>query len=140
MNLLVVEDDNNLAKSLAQGFREAGFEVTSAGTLGAAKAQLREQPVNVVVLDLGLPDGDGLDLLRLLKSMDPSVPVIITSARGELDQRVHGLEGGADDYLVKPYAFVELLTRVRVLIRRSQPRNPEIWRVGDLEVDRYPGR
>jgi two-component system, OmpR family, copper resistance phosphate regulon response regulator CusR len=140
MKLLLVEDDANLGKSLAQGFSESGFSVLCATTLKSAKTILASEPVQIVVLDLGLPDGSGQDLLQTLKMTFPATPVIITTARGELDDRLRGLQGGADDYLVKPYAFVELLARVRNLLRRSQPRSPEVWRVGDLEVDTVPRR
>lgn len=89
----------------------------------------------MVILDLGLPDGEGLDLIKVLHERSPEVPIIITTARGDLDQRVQGLEIGADDYLVKPLAFAELLARVKALLRRSRLRPPETWRVGDLEID-----
>jgi DNA-binding response OmpR family regulator len=135
MKLLLVEDDQNLGRSLAQGFTEAGFLVMFAQTLNAAKALLAKERVDIAVLDLGLPDGEGLDLLGALKGSVPETPLIITTARGELNDRLRGLQGGADDYLVKPYAFAELLARVQNLLRRSQPRTQEIWRVGELEVD-----
>ncbi|HOW64201.1 MAG TPA: response regulator transcription factor [Candidatus Paceibacterota bacterium] len=134
MKLLVVEDDVSLAKNLIQGFAESGFEVVHASTVAIAKKRL-EEPVDLVVLDLGLPDGDGLDLIQVLRERAPEAPMIITTARGELDHRLRGLEGGADDYLVKPYAFVELLARVRALLRRTQQRGSGTWRVGDLEID-----
>jgi DNA-binding response OmpR family regulator len=135
MKLLLVEDDVNLAKSLEQGFQENGFEVVRVGTLAAARKRLEEGGVDLVVLDLGLPDGDGLELVRALEGGPTAIPVIITTARGELDHRLRGLEGGADDYLVKPYAFAELWARVRALLRRAQPRSTGTWRVGDLEID-----
>jgi two-component system, OmpR family, copper resistance phosphate regulon response regulator CusR len=140
MKLLLVEDDANLGKCLAQGFSESGFLVLCATTVNAAKAILAKERFEIVVLDLGLPDGNGMEFLQRLKVTLPDMPVIITTARGELDDRLCGLQGGADDYLVKPYAFVELLARVRNLLRRSQPRSPEVWRVGDLEVDTVPRR
>ena len=133
--LLLVEDDAQLAKSLDQGFRENGFTVVIADTLKAALGRLKNGSLDVVVLDLGLPDGNGLELIRSIKSGCPYLPVIITTARGELDHRLRGLDAGADDYLVKPYAFAELLARLRAVLRRIPWRNPEIWRVGDLEVD-----
>lgn len=133
--LLLVEDDVQLAKSLDQGFSENGFAVVIADTLKAAHKRLSEGSIALILLDLGLPDGDGLELIRFLKSTNPGIAVIITTARGELDHRLRGLDGGADDYLVKPYAFAELLARARALLRRVPLRNPEIWRVGDLEID-----
>jgi len=87
-----------------------------------------------VILDLGLPDVDGLTVLQKIRNRKVSPPVLILSARDAVDDRVKGLEGGADDYLVKPFAFVELLARVRVLLRRGQP-TPEKLQVGDLSLD-----
>lgn len=133
--LLLVEDDANLAKSLAQGFRENGFAVEAEETLAAARQRLAAQGIELVILDLGLPDGDGLELLGEVQAVPNGPPVLITTARGELDSRVRGLENGAEDYLVKPYAFAELLARVRVLLRRSQPRTSRRLRIGDLEID-----
>lgn len=133
--LLLVEDDANLAKSLAQGFREHGFAVEAAPTLTAARRRLEQPGVDLVVLDLGLPDGDGLALLRELRAKPAGPPALITTARGELDARLRGLESGAEDYLVKPYAFAELLARVRVLLRRNSQRGGGALRVGDLEID-----
>ena len=89
---------------------------------------------DLVILDLGLPDMDGLSVLQKVRNRKVSPPVLILSARGAVDERVRGLEGGADDYLVKPFAFVELLARVRVLLRRGQP-TPERLQVGDLTLD-----
>lgn len=132
--LLLVEDDANLASSLAQGFRENGFEAEAVATLALARQRLAQPGIDLVVLDLGLPDGDGLELLRQPPATG-SLPVIITTARGEVRARVRGLEGGADDYLIKPYAFAELLARVRALLRRNAPRAGGTLRVGDLEID-----
>lgn len=133
--LLLVEDDQTLGASLVQGFREQQFAVELAGTLAAARARLARGGVDLVLLDLGLPDGDGLELLGELTQLPEPPAVLITTARGELDERLRGLEGGAEDYLVKPYAFAELLARVRVLLRRTQPRAESTLRVGDLELD-----
>lgn len=133
--LLLVEDDARLARSLDQGFSENGFAVMIADTLKVGQKRLAEASLDLVLLDLGLPDGDGLELIRSLKFTNPMLPVIITTARGELDDRLRGLDSGGDDYLVKPYAFAELLARVRALLRRMPSRHSEVWRVGDLEVD-----
>lgn len=135
MKILLVEDDPHLAASLQQGFREHDCLVRHVATLSAARRELADEVPDLVVLDLGLPDGDGLALLSLLRQSEPALPVIVTTARGELEQRLRGLDLGADDYLVKPYAFAELLARVRALHRRSQPRPTGRLRLGDLEVD-----
>jgi DNA-binding response OmpR family regulator len=133
--LLLVEDDPNLAKSLTQGFRENGFAVEAVRTLAAARERLARNGIDLVILDLGLPDGDGLELLSSRPTSPKVPPVLITTARGELGERLRGLKGGAEDYLVKPYAFAELLARVQVLMRRQQPRVGSTLRVGDLEID-----
>lgn len=134
-NLLIVEDDLNLACSLAQGFREHGFEVVVAGTLAEARRRFASDGFDVVLLDLGLPDGDGFDLLDGYRGRPDAPPTLITTARGELDERLPGLEGGAEDYLVKPYAFAELLARVRVLLRRRRAEAPAPLRAADVEID-----
>lgn len=133
--LLLIEDDLNLSRSLAQGFRESGFELETAGSLAAARLRLDQGGLDLAILDLGLPDGDGFDLLREYQGRTAAPPMLITTARGDLDERLRGLEGGAEDYLVKPYAFAELLARVRVLLRRTQPRAGTTLRIADLEID-----
>lgn len=133
--ILIVEDDRNLSRSLAQGFREHGFEVALAGTLMQARERLRADGPDLVVLDLGLPDGDGFEWLAELQRSSGGPSILISTARGELDERLRGLEGGAEDYLVKPYAFAELLARVRVLLRRRRGPAALPLRIADLEID-----
>jgi DNA-binding response OmpR family regulator len=132
---LIVEDDCNLSRSLEQGFREAGFRVMLAQSLAEARDAWARQKPEVLVLDLGLPDGDGFELLAEWQLLADAPPALITTARGELDARLRGLEGGADDYLVKPYAFAELLARVRVLLRRRRTDSGNVMRVADLVLD-----
>ena len=103
-------------------------------TGGTAIDMVHATEYDLVILDLGLPDMDGLAVLQKIRNRKTSPPVLILSARDAVDDRVKGLEGGADDYLVKPFAFVELLARVRVLLRRGQP-TPERLQVGDLSLD-----
>ena len=134
MKVLIVEDQRRLANLLKQGLAERSYTVACARTCGEARDALCETPYDLIILDLGLPDGDGLDLLREWRKSGFKEPVLILSARDAVDDRVKGLEGGADDYLVKPFAFVELLARVRVLLRRGQP-TPERLQVGDLTLD-----
>lgn len=133
--ILIVEDDPGLARSLAQGLGEACFDVGSAGTLERARELLARDAWDVVVLDLGLPDGDGFTLLEDGRGRPGGPSFLITTARGELDSRLRGLEGGAEDYLVKPYAFAELLARIRVLLRRRGGVSAPPLRMGDLEIE-----
>jgi len=135
MSVLVVEDDPALAASLTRGLREAGFDLTHVTSAHAARSALAEPAVQLVVLDLGLPDGDGLTLLAELRRTRPALPVIITTARTKVDDRIGGLDAGADDYLVKPYAFGELLARIHALLRRSAVAQPVQQHLADLTLD-----
>jgi len=131
---LVVEDESRIADFLSRGLVSAGYAVDVAATGGSAIDMIHSTDYDLVILDLGLPDVDGLTVLQKIRNRKVSPPVLILSARDAVDDRVKGLEGGADDYLVKPFAFVELLARVRVLLRRGQP-TPEKLQVGDLSLD-----
>lgn len=119
MRALLVEDDQILADGLSRSLGDWGFAVTLAMTGGYANAALHTQTYDLVILDLGLPDCDGKDILRQLRARKSAVPVLILTARGGLNDRVSGLELGADDYLAKPFELRELEARVRALIRRS---------------------
>lgn len=135
--LLVVEDDSRVARSLTQGLQEAGFSVQCAGTLKEAAEYLRSTPPALLLLDLALPDGDGLTFLRRLRRDGLRVPVIILTARDAIEDRVSGLDEGADDYLVKPFSFAELLARVRARLRISKAEEASpVLRIADLEIDR----
>ena len=135
--LLVVEDDPHVAQSLERGLREAGFSVAVSGCLSEADAQLARGVPSLVVLDLNLPDGDGRIWLRRVRHEGHRMPVIILTARDTLPERVAGLEEGADDYLTKPFAFAELLARIRARLRRAVAETEsDVLRVGDLEIDR----
>lgn len=135
--LLVVEDDPRVAESLARGLREAGFAVAAAGSLAAADAELARGTPALVVLDLNLPDGDGRAWLRRVRNAGYRMPVVILTARDTLPDRVGGLEDGADDYLTKPFAFAELLARVRARLRTAvRQAADENLRIGDLEINR----
>ena len=135
--LLVVEDDPHVAESLARGLREAGFAVVVAARLSEADKQLALGAPTLVVLDLNLPDGDGRVWLRRVRREGHRMPVIILTARDTLPDRVAGLEEGADDYLTKPFAFAELLARIRARLRTAVKQVEEdVMRVGDLEIDR----
>ena len=134
MRLLVVEDEKRIADFLSQGLQSAGYAVDVVYTGEEAVDRVHSTEYDLVVLDLGLPDMDGLTVLQKIRNRKSVTPVLILSARDSVDDRVKGLEQGADDYLVKPFAFVELLARARVLLRRGQP-TPEKLQVGDLSLD-----
>jgi len=134
MRFLVVEDEKRIADFLTRGLQGAGYAVDAAGD-GATAIQLAgATDYDLIILDLMLPDIDGLKVLERIRTRKAGPPVLILSARGAVDDRVKGLEQGADDYLTKPFAFVELLARVRALLRRGQPA-PEKLQVGDLQLD-----
>lgn len=140
--VLLIEDDLRVSGSLERGLREAGYTVAVATTLHEADAQLTAlRHVALVVLDLGLPDGDGIQVLRRLRREGGHVPVIILTARDSVGARVAGLDEGADDYLVKPFAFQELLARVRARLRTvRQESEVVLLQVADLKIDRINRR
>ncbi|MGQ0560509.1 MAG: response regulator transcription factor [Gemmatimonadota bacterium] len=135
MRLLLVEDDGELAKILTDGFRELHVEVSVAASFeeGLRRALLGNW--GVVVLDVMLPGGDGFELCRRLRGKGNTTPIIMLTARGAVEDRVTGLESGADDYLAKPFAFRELVARVRALSRRQPAIREERKLVGDFEMD-----
>ncbi len=135
LQILIVEDEADLLKSLRLGLAEDGFAVTCAGSAESAEPLLADRTFDAIVLDLRLPGKDGIDLLRELRAANNSTPVLLLTARGSLEQRVVGLDSGADDYLTKPFAFAELLARLRALIRRHTGAYPSTLKVADLEFD-----
>ncbi|MBI1786534.1 MAG: response regulator transcription factor [Acidobacteria bacterium] len=134
MRILVVEDEQRIADFLCRGLEGAGYAVDRAANGATALDLVHAAEYDLIVLDLMLPDMDGLKILEKIRNRTGGPPVLILSARGAVDDRVKGLETGADDYLTKPFAFVELLARVRALLRRGQP-TPEKLQVGDLSLD-----
>ena len=136
MKLLVVEDDPTTSEYLERGLRERGFVVDLARTWQEALRMAVLCPYDVGVFDVMLPDGSGFDLLAELRRRGASFPVLFLSARGEVTDRLRGFELGADDYLAKPFAFAELVARVRAVARRN-PSEPAdgVLRVADLELD-----
>jgi len=134
MHILIVEDERKTREYLQKGLGESGYVVDTAadGVDGLHLALTGDY--DLVILDIMLPGADGRQVLRALRREKPT-PVMFLTARDDLEDRVGGLELGADDYLVKPFAFAELLARVRTVLRRGAPREPEVLRIGDLEVD-----
>ena len=138
MHILVIEDDQQTADYLSKGLTESGHTVDQAGDGKAGLFMAMETPFDLLVVDRMLPTLDGLSLIRTLRAADKSMPVLVLSALGDVDDRVAGLQAGGDDYLVKPFAFVELLARVEALGRRgdSTQAADTSLRVGDLVMDR----
>jgi two-component system OmpR family response regulator/two-component system response regulator QseB len=135
MRILVVEDDPLLGDGIQAGLAQAGFNVDWARDGVAGEVALKTASHAAVVLDLGLPRLSGLDLLRRMRSGGNKTPVLILTARDAIDDRIKGLDGGADDYVVKPFDLHELAARLRALIRRSAGEAAPLLRVGDIELD-----
>lgn len=143
MRALVVEDDPGIASGLSDSLRRAGYAVDACGTLAEAWAALAVEPFDVMLLDLGLPDGEGLDLLaRVRRSVRRTgnlphndMPVLIMTARDGVSDRIDGLDSGADDYIVKPFDPNELLARLRAMLRRAGGRSNPLIEHGELVVD-----
>ena len=137
MSILVIEDEPKTGDYLQRGLAESGFAVRLARNGRDGLAIAREDEIELVVLDVMLPRMDGWQVLEALRA-DPDteqIPVLFLTARDEVEDRVRGLELGADDYLVKPFAFVELVARIRTLLRRGPVREEELIRIADLEID-----
>ena len=135
MKVLVVEDQQRLGQFLERGLREATYTVRWVRTCKDALDALAESPYDVIVLDLGLPDGDGIDMLRQWRESGFNEPVLILSARDSLEYRIKGLNIGADDYLPKPFSFEELLARVRSLVRRQSTSKQMVLEHRGIRVD-----
>jgi DNA-binding response OmpR family regulator len=135
MRLLIVEDEQTLAGYLRRGLEEAAWTVDVTATVEDAWRLLLLNPYDAVILDLGLPDADGGDLLRRVRETGMDTPVLILTARGAVEDRVAGLNAGADDYLSKPFAFAELIARIHALLRRGRATRASALRVGDLQLD-----
>jgi DNA-binding response OmpR family regulator len=135
VRFLLVEDDVELTRVVTAGLREHGFQVRIAADFSAARAQLRTGEFDAILLDVMLPGGSGFDLCRGLRDAGDTTPILMLTARDSVDDRVRGLDAGADDYLTKPFAFRELLARLRALTRRPRGILSEVVEVADLRVD-----
>lgn len=135
MRVLIVEDDQKVARAVAQGLAAEGYETRVAATGEEGFYLANRERFDVILLDLMLPGRDGLEILETLRQRDIQTQVLVLTARDSIEDRVQGLDLGADDYLVKPFAFPELLARVRALLRRGRPEHALRLKLADLEVD-----
>jgi two-component system OmpR family response regulator len=135
MRLLVVEDEVRLALLLKRGLEEEGYAVDTSGDGAEALWHATETEYDAIVLDIMLPGMNGLEVTRRLRAEGRWTPVLLLTARDAIDDRVVGLDAGADDYLVKPFSFAELAARVRALVRRGRVERPTVLEVGDLRLD-----
>jgi DNA-binding response OmpR family regulator len=133
---LLVEDDATIAQFVERGLREAGFAVDRAADGEAGLELALASPYDVAIIDVMLPKRDGLSLIDDLRKRGIATPVLILSAKRSVDDRVRGLQAGGDDYLTKPFAFAELLVRIKALLRRGATRQETVLRVADIELDR----
>jgi DNA-binding response OmpR family regulator len=133
--VLVVEDERKVLRSLERGLQGAGYEVLTAPNGDDGLQLALEHPVDCAILDILLPGRSGIEVLATLREAGKTLPVLLLTARDTVEDRVLGLDAGADDYLVKPFAFAELLARLRVLLRRGAPDQPTTLRAADLELD-----
>src|SRR5580704_2637228 len=135
MHILIIEDERKLADAIGEGLRGNGYEVVLAHTGESGIRHLYDNSVDMIVLDVMLPRVGGLEVLREIRRNGFKIPVLILTSRGSVEDRVRGLDSGADDYLVKPFAFPELLARIRALHRRSNPESPSTLQIADLKMD-----
>jgi two-component system response regulator TctD len=135
MRLLVVEDNEELSQLLAKGLKAARFDADCASTVADARTALKTTRYAAMVLDLGLPDGDGLSILQEVRSRKDPIPVLVLTARSSAQDRVKGLRGGADDYLIKPFAFEELVARLEAILRRPSQLLGSSIRLANLVFD-----
>jgi two-component system OmpR family response regulator len=135
MRILLVDDDQRLTGLMAASLRSEGYAVDVAATAEDGQWMATEVPFDVIILDVGLPDGDGIDLCGRLRANGNWAPILVLTARGDISDRVRGLDAGADDYLSKPFSFDELVARLRALLRRGQPKRPSVLAIGSLRLD-----
>lgn len=135
MRLLLVEDSSRLRELLTEAVHGAGWRIDAVGGVEDAQAAVAVAPYDLFLIDLGLPDGDGLDLIRALRRAGVKTPVLVLTARGAIDERIAGLDAGADDYLVKPFNTGEFLARCRALLRRAPNASPPTLTAGRVTLD-----
>lgn len=135
MRVLLVEDEARVASFIAKGLEDSGYVTEVALDGRSALARLREEPVDLVLLDVGLPDIDGFQVLAEFRKVNQTTPVIMLTARGDVPSRVRGLDLGADDYLPKPFDFEELLARIRAQLRHVRQAQASVLQVGDVTLD-----
>jgi DNA-binding response OmpR family regulator len=135
MRLLIIEDEARIVEILRSALSRSGFAVDAVGRCGDARAALEVNPYDAVILDLGLPDGDGLALLKDMRARGNAVPVLVLTARDAVEHRVAGLDTGADDYLVKPFAMSEVIARIKALLRRPEGALGAQLRSGNIAFD-----
>jgi two-component system response regulator MprA len=132
--ILVIEDEERIRQFLKRGLTYEGYVVDGADDGKSGLERARDNPPDLVLLDIMLPGIDGLEVCRRLRAAS-AVPILMLTAKESIEDRVAGLDAGADDYLVKPFSFDELLARVRALLRRAQPAQPQVFRFADMELD-----
>ena len=135
MRLLVIEDEQRIVDVLKDGLESAGFIMDAVNTAAGARNALRDVPYDAAILDLGLPDGDGLEVLKSARSRGIQIPVLVLTARDAVEDRVNGLDAGADDYLIKPFAIQELVSRVKALLRRPGGALGAVLEAGNIAFD-----
>ncbi|MDP3720380.1 MAG: response regulator transcription factor [Acidobacteriota bacterium] len=135
MRVLVIEDDPKVAAAVKAGLQGEGYEAVVSATGEDGYFRATTEPFDAILLDLGLPGRGGLEVLASLRGQGLKVPVLVLTARDTVDDRVKGLDAGADDYLVKPFAFAELVARVRAMLRRGRPEETLRLRLADLQLD-----
>jgi Response regulators consisting of a CheY-like receiver domain and a winged-helix DNA-binding domain len=135
MKILIVEDDLLLRTGLYEALRREGYTVDASSNAKEAKQKMSMELYSAVLLDLGLPDEDGISVLKKWRAEKVTIPVLIMTARDALEDRINGLDAGADDYLIKPFELIELLARLRAVIRRHVGESDNLMTVGDLSLD-----
>jgi DNA-binding response OmpR family regulator len=135
MHILLIEDDLDLGFGLQKALKADGLTSEWVRSLAQAPATFEGLPFDCVLLDLSLPDGGGLDLLAKWQREQIAIPVIVITARSGLDDRLAGLQGGADDYVIKPFATSELIARIHVVMRRYARQSSDVWNIGDIRIE-----